>query len=286
MDIFDAQVHLLSPRGDAAAEMTEDQMCDASVQMTVAAMDAVGVRGALVQWWRKDTDAVVARCPDRFAAVPFAGWPDDEPADAERYIADLAAAGGTVGTRFVLSAPSRSPGRAQQLDGSRLRMLHEGAFDAYLDASARHGLAVFVTACGSLPALHDTLRAHPDVTFVLDHLGLEFPILTQKAWPEIFDDLPHVLELAKFPNVAVKVTAAPSLSLEGYPFADLWPRLHRMIDAFSLERLMWGSDFTRCTSMHTYREAVDYLLLTDELSRSDKEMMFGGTMRRLLGWPR
>lgn len=287
MEILDAQIHPLTVKELAHDALSPQQADSAGAQITLAAMDAVGVRGALLQWYRPSTDAYTALYPDRFAGVPYMGWPDAEPTNPTEHIAELAASGFVVGTRFVVASPPLAPDGPQvQVDPARVRLLREGAFDDYLVASQRHQLPVFVTAPGALPNIHEMLRAYPDVVFVIDHLGLIAPVRTQKPWPEIFTDIPDVLQLAQFPNVVVKFTAAPSLSSEPYPFTDLWPHLARIIDGFGVDRLMWGSDFTRCAAMHTYRESVDFVLHSDRLSDSDKQMMFAGTMRRRLGWPR
>lgn len=286
MEIIDSQVHPMHPAKEWSGGLSEDDALAAGMALLIASMDAVGVRGGLLQWWRKDVAKCLALHPDRFAGVPFWGWPEPEPERPADYIDELAAIPGIVGTRLVLSMPPITPGGPRvQVDASRLQNLRQGGFDDYLAASQRRGLAVFITATRALPALHDAIRAHPDLVFVLDHLGLSYTVNAQPAWPEIFDEIPDLVELAQFPNVAVKFSGVPAISSEPYPFADLWPHLAKVIDAFGVDRLMWGSDFTRCSAMHTYRESVDFLLLTDRLSTSDKEMIFAGAMRKWLGWP-
>lgn len=285
MEIIDAQVHPLSPAAAWREELSPEVRHAASAALTLAAMDAVGVRAALLFWTRSTTDALVSLHPDRFAGVPYMGWPDAEPERQAEYIDELADSGLAVGTRFVIASPPIAPnGPSVQVDSAKVGQVQDGAFDEYLSASQRRGMTVFVTAPGALPALHDMIRGHPDVSFVFDHLGLIAPVRTQKPWPQIFDDVPDVVALAKFPNVAIKFTAAPSLSSEPYPFADLWPRLGRIVDAFGVDRLLWGSDFTRCSEMHTYRESVDFILLSERFSASDKEMMMSGSLRRWTGW--
>jgi predicted TIM-barrel fold metal-dependent hydrolase len=97
--------------------------------------------------------------------------------------------------------------------------------------------------------------------------------------------LPDLLALARFGNVAVKCTNAPSLSHEGYPFADLWPHLHAVLAAFGPERTMWGSDITMHLGDVTYAQAVDYVRQSDQLSESEKALVLGRTLRRILRWP-
>lgn len=302
MDILDAQVHSPTstvvtrrdcPPEEARRTVTQAEaspdiaVIEASADAAVAAMDAVGVRSALIQMWRHEVQVFLERYPDRFAGVPFAYMAGPNfPAGAviaPDELVELAEVPGMVGVRLVAfagpdTAPVDEHGRA----------LAEGAYDAWFAEAGRLGLAVFVNAPRLAPALHTTLRAHPDTTIVLDHLGLQTynagaPRTPQS--PDPFGPLDDVLALARYPNLAVKLTGAPSLSLEPYPFADVWPAVHRLLDAFGPERLMWGSDFTRCAGLHDYREAVDFLALTDEVGDAEKEQLFSGTIRSWLDLP-
>ncbi|HET9154877.1 MAG TPA: amidohydrolase family protein, partial [Solirubrobacterales bacterium] len=79
----------------------------------------------------------------------------------------------------------------------------------------------------------------------------------------------------------VKCSGAAALSAEPYPFADLWPHLHALLEAFGLERVMWGSDATRTAPLHTYRDALNHFTETAELTAAEKEQLLGGTARKL-----
>jgi hypothetical protein len=65
------------------------------------------------------------------------------------------------------------------------------------------------------------------------------------------------------------------------------------------ERLLWASDFTRLrfvdgTTLRApmadwyglYWQSLTHLLDTPELSPGEKELILGGNVRRLLGWPK
>ena len=54
-----------------------------------------------------------------------------------------------------------------------------------------------------------------------------------------------MLALAKFPNVAIKATGAPSYSSEPYPYRNIHDHLRRIYDAFGPARFFWGTDITR-----------------------------------------
>jgi L-fuconolactonase len=161
-----------------------------------------------------------------------------------------------------------------------------GRYDPLLAAAQCHGVPVCTYPPGLLRELVPTIEAYPDLQFVLDHLGLPQPTPHGTRDREPFARLPDLLNLAQFPNVAVKISAAPVLSLEPFPFRDLWPPLHQVISSFGLERVMWGSDWTRVTQSHTYAEGLAYLAETDELSQSDKEQLLGKTLMTVLRWRR
>jgi hypothetical protein len=87
-------------------------------------------------------------------------------------------------------------------------------------------------------------------------------------------------------NVAVKLSAAPTLSQRPFPFDDLWPSLHAIVNAYGPERVMWGSDWTRALPVVSYRDQVRFITGTNELSAADKELIMGQSLRRQLRWPR
>ena len=61
----------------------------------------------------------------------------------------------------------------------------------------------------------------------------------------IFEQLPLVLDLARFPNVAVKASCMPSLVSEPYPYPTLQRAIRHVVEAFGPRRTFWGSDVSR-----------------------------------------
>ena len=51
---------------------------------------------------------------------------------------------------------------------------------------------------------------------------------------------------------------------------------------------MWASDYTvaRDQNGNSWAQTLYYLLDSDELTASEKEWIFGGSLRRVLNWPR
>jgi predicted TIM-barrel fold metal-dependent hydrolase len=237
-------------------------------------MDAVGVDGALLvsPWtlYRDDFSYAVEvhrDHGDRFALIaPF----DVSRPDVGDAVAAWAATSGAVGVRLVCWRPpaagAQDPGVAAVVTGAE-----------------RVGFPVCVLSWGRMDFVDDLARHHPDATIVVDHLGL---VQTMKPPPppDPFGDLGSVLALAAHPNVVVKVTGSCTLSREPYPFGDLWGPIGRMIDAFGVDRMMWGTDWTRAVGHCSYRDAVAAFRDTDRLGDADRDALMGGTLQRIFGW--
>ena len=118
---------------------------------------------------------------------------------------------------------------------------------------------------------------------VIDHLGLPQP--HEPPVPaEPFADLPKLLALAPHENVAVKISGACTLSHEPFPYADIWDPLGRIFDAFSFNRCMWGTDWTRAVRVLTYKQGVESFRVTDRLSESERDALMGSTLQKVYGW--
>jgi predicted TIM-barrel fold metal-dependent hydrolase len=265
LDVVDAQIHLR-----------------AGVDRAVAAMDAVGVQGAVVDIWPPETRELAngvtrydygfvedarKRFPGRFA---YMARLDPEDPEMDELMAMIAATPGAVCVRTH--------------DGARMEVGGDGAM---LAAAGRHRVPVMIYPARRHQALMRYVSQFDDVLFIVDHCGISVQEGFGGRLPEpaaFYIDA--LLQYASFPNVAVKWSHAPRLSRETYPYRDVIEQLLRMIDAFGVDRLMWGSDYTVTRDHHTYAEALFYLRHTDRLSESDKESLLGGTLRQLLRWPR
>jgi predicted TIM-barrel fold metal-dependent hydrolase len=118
---------------------------------------------------------------------------------------------------------------------------------------------------------------------VIDHLGLQQPFRPPPP-AEPWADLPKVLALASHPNIRIKISGACTLSHEPFPYNDIWDPVMRIIDAFGLDRCMWGTDWTRATELLTYKEGVAAFRVTNRLSDNDRAKLMGGTLERVYKW--
>ena len=127
------------------------------------------------------------------------------------------------------------------------------------------------------------IQRHPDTVIVIDHLGLLQP--SRPPVPaDVWADLPKLLALAQYANVRVKISGACTMSHLPYPYHDIWDPVLRIIDAFGLRSLMWGTDWTRTIGMLTYQQGVAPFLDTKRLSESDKARLMGGTLQKVYNW--
>ena len=272
---IDAQVHAYErnhPGRPWAAvlhgpeEVTGDDM--------VAAMDAVGVDGALLvsvfTMYRYDASYAIevrTKYPGRFGLIKPV---DPSDAGVVETVADWAATPGTVAIRIMLNrGVSEDPA--------------DPGVNRVLAAAARLRLPVNLMCTGRLDQAKALAASNPDTVIVIDHLGLPQPFEPPPP-PEPFADLPKVVALAAHPNVRIKITGACTLSPEPFPYRDLWDPLARIFDAFGLDRCMWGTDWTRAVNLLTYKQGVDAFRDTDRLSASDKATLMGGTLSRVYRW--
>jgi L-fuconolactonase len=247
-------------------EVTGDDM--------VAAMDAVGVDGALLvspfAMYRYDASyalEVHKAHPGRFGLIKPVDPTDPGVADT---IADWAATDGTVAIRLMMA-------RGMSTDPA------DPGISRVLAAAARHALPVNLLCWGRLEQAGALAVRNPDTTLVIDHLGLQQPF-EPPAPPEPFAALPQVLALAAHPNIAIKISGACTLSREPFPYKDLWDPLGRIFDAFGFDRCMWGTDWTRAVGLLTYEQGVEAFRVTDRLSDSDRVALMGETLRRVYKW--
>jgi L-fuconolactonase len=240
----------------------------------VAAMDAVGVDGALLvspfSMYRYDAsyaiDVHVAH-PGRFALIKPVDSTDPNVADT---IADWASTRGAVAIRLMLRPEVTSDAG-------------DPGLNRVLAAAARHALPVNLLCWGRLEQADLLAARNPNTVLVIDHLGLQQPFEPPPpARP--FADLPKLLKLAAHDNVRVKISGACTLSHEPFPYKDLWGPLGRIFDAFGFDRCMWGTDWTRAVALLTYKQGVEAFRVTDRLSESDRVALMGETLKRVYKW--
>lgn len=288
IEVLDAQVHLFEangPRYPWNPAVLQDPVyagmrgrfgaSSAAPDEVLATFDENDIAGALVvtpSIYGFDnsisTDAH-AMAPDRFRVV---GLLDSAGPDVDDVVAAWAADPAYVGLRLGL------------WQDSAVARFFDGSEDRVLAAAQREGLCVCVNSPGRFDVFERIARTFPDLQLVIDHLGLFNVSMLDPTVRDTFALIGELLPLAAYENVAVKITSLPLLSREEYPFPDVWPHLEAAVEAFGVERLMWGSD--GFLFGHPYSHTIDFLRDSDRFGTGEKRMLLGGALRRIWRWPR
>jgi L-fuconolactonase len=120
-------------------------------------------------------------------------------------------------------------------------------------------------------------RQLDDLNIVIDHCFMLNTIRKTE------DSLLALERLARQPNVHAKLTSGTHGSARVYPHEDMHAPLKRVIEAFTPDRCVWGSNFPNALWSKGTSYAQNLSLFTDEigLSQSDQEAILGKTAERL-----
>jgi L-fuconolactonase len=129
------------------------------------------------------------------------------------------------------------------------------------------------------PAALESVRAHPSLRFVLDHLG-KAPIAAGELEPWASG----LRELAAEPNVACKLSGVHTIAPQNWTPSDITPFVDVALDAFGADRLVFGSDWPVSVQAATYAEVVGFATgACASLSPAERAAVLGGNARRLYG---
>jgi len=142
--------------------------------------------------------------------------------------------------------------------------------DMFLQIQSEHDqLSLFVPWIEAMP-----------IRVLIDHCGRPTPEagLNQPGFQAL-------LRLAATQRVSVKLSGYAKFSAVPFPFDDTWPIVRAIVEAFTLERCLWASDwpFLRATQRQDYGPLVELaeLLFPDPAAR---RKLFYETPRRLFGF--
>ena len=142
--------------------------------------------------------------------------------------------------------------------------------DMFLQIQSEHDqLSLFVPWIEAMP-----------IRVLIDHCG--------RPTPEAGLDQPGfqaLLRLAATRRVSVKLSGYAKFSRRPFPFDDTWPFVRAIVDAFTLDRCMWASDwpYLRATQRQDYGPLVE-LAETLFPDSAERRTLFCDTPRRLFGF--
>src|SRR6516225_916867 len=113
--------------------------------------------------------------------------------------------------------------------GPAAAWLTDGTADWFWPAAEKARLPVMFLSPGRASEFARIAEHHPQLTLIVDHMGVNLDLV--KAG-KLGNAIEQTTSLAKYPNVSVKLSAAPNYSTETYPFRDFTPHIRRLFDAY------------------------------------------------------
>src|SRR5437763_6934611 len=219
MKIVDAQVHIWS--GGKPGNLRHRQIAAFTKDDLLKEMVAAGVDAAVIHpptSWDPNANELAIEAarqhPDRFAIL--GNFPLDKP-ESRALVETWKQRPGMLGCRFTFSPPHQS------------KWPTDGTVDWLWPAAERAGLPIALMAANFPPKVGAVAQRQPNLKLILAHLGRPSGVTSpSERWANLKD----VLALAKYPNVAMKATGAPSYSDQSYPFRDIHDKLKQLYDAF------------------------------------------------------
>jgi len=191
------------------------------------------------------------------------GWLPLTAASIDDTLQSLAAHHALVGARHVLQAEPPA-------------FFENPALQHGLRSLAQHGLVFDLLVTQALfPQTLALVDRHPQLTFVLDHLGKPtIPRGDLSAWRS------GLRELARRPNVTCKISAGVTEIDPRWSPSDLTPLLDEALQTFGPRRLMFGSNWPVCLATGGFERWLDLLQRWSEaLSHTDRSWLFELTAR-------
>jgi L-fuconolactonase len=274
MLIVDSQVHIWPPNTpDRPWRPGTPHLSEPLGYETLRSwMDDAGVDATILvpPPWEGDRNdfslEAARRYPDRFGVM--GRIPLEDPASAERL-------------KTWRDQPGMLGIRLNFLQEAATRLVTEGTADWFWAAAERNGVPLMILAPSLLSEFDGIAARHPGLRLILDHMGCDRADVDDAVGRKV----DQIVGLARYPNVYVKVSAAPCLSTAPFPFRNIHAHIRRAIEAFGPQRSIWGTDLTRFIQKCSYRDSVSmFTEHMDFLSESDKEWVMGRTVATCLGW--
>lgn len=266
---IDAHAHVFDPqrfpyRADTFYRPAGQEL--GTVGMLQAIMEAQGVRHALLvgpnSGYASDNRCLIdaiARSEGRFRGIAVVE-PEATTAElkvlAAQGIAGVAFNATLLGVDYYLAAEDLVR-RCADLGLIVQIQVEKGQPVALLPMLERSGARIVIDHCG-----------RPDPTGGVDQPGFQ-----------------ALLALGRQGRAVVKLSGYAKLSRQGYPWADGWPFVRALVDAFTLDRCVWGSDWPFLRAP----ERIDYGPLLTLAARlfpdpADRRKLMWETPARVFGF--
>jgi predicted TIM-barrel fold metal-dependent hydrolase len=244
-----------------------------TIEKLVPMMDEAGVDRVVIvpPSWPGDRNdyalEAARRYPTRFAVM--GRLPLEKPKESAALLPKWKEQPGMLGVRLTFQA-------------SMMSLLTEGHADWFWPLAEKYGLPVMFFAPGNIAKFAAVAERYPGLVMIIDHMSLNQEIAKEGKISQAID---AVVAMAKYSNVSVKVSSAPTFSHQDYPWHDVTEAIKRCFDAFGPRRCYWGTDITNAFHKSTYRQRITHF--TEELpflSEEDKDWIMGKSILATLKW--
>lgn len=271
--IVDAQIHLWKANTPDRPWVpgTEGQLPEPmTIERVVPIMDEGGVDKVVIvpptlEGWRYDYGQEAARRhPGRFATMARVDL--ENPKEAER-LPLIKQAPHVLGVRLYLAGPLAKD-------------FANGKFDWFWPEAVKNDLPVIFLTTGQTHLFAPIMEKCPGLKLIIDHMGVSRATVRSNI---VGATIEQSAMLAKYPTVSCKLSAAPMISKEPYPFRDVRDHIKRLYDAFGPKRCHWGTDLTTSFDKATMKQRITHF--TEELpflSEEDKDWIMGKSLLQKL----
>lgn len=193
--------------------------------------------------------------------VGVVGWVDLQSPDIVAQLAEYALSKKLVGFRHIVQGES-DPDFMQRPDFVN-GISHLGAFNFTYD------ILIFPHQLSSAIEL---VQSFPNQRFIVDHLAK--PYIKKgliKEWNK------NIRRLGAFTNVYCKVSGmVTEANWQEWDYEDLVPYMDVVVDAFGINRLMFGSDWPVCLLAASYRQVLNITEKYFSSFSTDEQKLFFG----------
>ena len=264
--IVDAHIHIWQSGTPRKAH----RQTPYSAEEVLYDMDAAGVQAAIIQppgWDLKSNQIAIdaaKKYPMRFGIL--GNFPLDDPHRIE-ILQRWKQSTNMLGLRYILNDPIHHT----WMQGNTLDWLWSTAQD--------YSIPIAIAASSHLEVFATIAKRFPSLKLIIDHLGVPLDATGDQAFLQI----PTLIELAQFSNIAIKATAVPAYARDEYPYQTIEPAIHSIYKAFGPHRFFWGSDITKLQC--TWSQCIE--LFTKEyawIGEEEKELVMGQALLTWLDW--
>ena len=128
-----------------------------------------------------------------------------------------------------------------------------------------------------LAAAVKLVKQSPDNVFVLDHISKPYIAKSEmQPWAD------QISEIASYENVSVKVSGLfTEASWSNWSNESFKPYLNHILQSFTPDRMMFGSDWPVCLLAASYSQTIDLMEeFVKDFSKSEQESFWAGTAKR------